>query len=99
MDLSRCRLAVLSACRTAQGVVSSDGVLGLQRGLKMAGTQTVILSLWDVNDQATQLLMTEFYRYHIASGLPVRQAFQRAQQAVRQKYEEPDYWAAFILID
>ncbi len=99
MDLSHCQLAVLSACRTAQGVVSSDGVLGLQRGLKMAGTQTVILSLWDVNDEATQLLMTEFYRYHIASGLPVRQAFQRAQHAVRQKYEEPDYWAAFILID
>ncbi|MBR3408740.1 MAG: CHAT domain-containing protein [Paludibacteraceae bacterium] len=99
MDLSQCHLAVLSACRTAQGVVSSDGVLGLQRGLKMAGAKTVILSLWDVNDQATQLLMTEFYRHHIVAGMPVREAFRRAQQTVRRTYEEPEYWAAFILID
>ena len=99
MDLSRCQIAVLSACRTALGVISSDGVLGLQRGLKMAGVETLILSLWDVNDQATQLLMTEFYRNWIMHRQSKREAFRNAQNTVRQRYEEPDYWAGFILLD
>ena len=60
------------------------------------------MSLWKVDDRATQLLMTEFYR-NLTAGHSKRQAFIAAQQHLRQceggKYNDPKYWAAFILLD
>ena len=56
------------------------------------------MSLWNVNDAATQLLMTEFYKDLIA-GCNQYDALKKAQDAVKSKFEDPKYWAAFILID
>ena len=60
------------------------------------------MSLWKVDDRATQLLMTEFYQ-GLTAGLSKHQAFMNAQQHLRQceggKYNTPEYWAAFILLD
>ena len=99
MDLRDADLVVLSACETAQGDITSEGIFGLQRAFKMAGVQTIIMSLWKVNDQATQMLMTEFYTNWICKNQSKREAFKNAQNTVRAKFEEPEYWAGFILLD
>jgi len=81
-DLHTTELAVLSACQTGMGDIEADGVAGLQRGLKMAGVQTMMMSLWDVNDEATGMLMTGFYE-GILHGKTKQQALRDAQQRVR----------------
>lgn len=98
MDLSGTDLVVLSACQTGLGEITSEGVFGLQRAFKNAGVQTLIMSLWRVNDAATSLMMQTFYE-HLLSGQSKREAFAIAQQAVKEKYNAPYYWAAFIMLD
>lgn len=103
LDLRNLELAVLSACQTAQGDIMSDGVFGLQRGFKKAGAQSILMSLWPVSDDATCLLMTEFYRNWIEQGKTKHDALELAKQAVRSHTEKgwnnPKYWAAFVLLD
>lgn len=99
LDLRDADLVVLSACETAKGEITSDGVFGLQRAFKQAGAQTIIMSLWPVNDASTQLLMTEFYRNWITYHQSKREAFHNAQNHVRSQYKEPYYWAGFIMLD
>ena len=99
LDLRDADLVVLSACETGKGEITGDGVFGLQRAFKQAGAQTIIMSLWPVNDSATQLLMTEFYRNWITNHQSKHEAFRNAQNTVRSKYEEPVYWAGFIMLD
>lgn len=102
MNLTGLDLVVLSACETAKGDVTSDGVFGLQRGFKKAGAHTLLLSLVEVEDAATQLLMTEFYR-NLTEGKSKRESFLNAQKYLRQynnrQYDKPEYWATFIMID
>lgn len=102
LDFRNLDLVVLSACQTGLGDMNSDGVFGLQRGFKKAGAQTLLMSLWKVNDEATQILMTEFYRY-LFQGNKKHDAFIKAQQYLRTcqngKYDKPEYWAAFIMLD
>ena len=99
LDLRDADLVVLSACETGKGEITGDGVFGLQRAFKQAGAQTIIMSLWPVNDAATQLLMTEFYRNWITLHQPKREAFRNAQTTVRAQYPESTYWAGFIMLD
>lgn len=87
LDLGDAALVVLSACETGLGRVSADGVIGLPRGFKKAGAGALLISLWDVNDKATQLLMSEFMR-SLAAGDSKREALRKAQERVRT-YEEP----------
>lgn len=99
MDLYGTDLVVLSACETGQGDLKGDGVYGLQRAFKLAGVQTIIMSLWKVNDAATQMLMTEFYSSWIVNKMSKRKAFEIAKQKVRAAYPEPSCWAGFIMLD
>ena len=99
LDLRDADLVVLSACETGKGEITGEGVFGLQRAFKQAGAQTIIMSLWPVNDNATQLLMTEFYRNWITLHQSKREAFRNAQNTVRSQYSEPVYWAGFIMLD
>lgn len=99
LNLRGADLVVLSACETGKGETTGDGVFGLQRAFKQAGVQTIIMSLWKVNDAATQLLMTEFYRNWLNAGQSKHEAFRNAQRAVRRQYPEPVYWAGFIMMD
>lgn len=99
LNLSKTKMVVLSACETGLGeVVSTEGVFGLQRAFKLAGVQTLIMSLWKVPDMATSKLMIEFYNNWI-SGLEVHQAFQKAQQLIKKEYPSPYYWAGFVMLD
>lgn len=98
INLSGTSLLVLSACETALGDISSDGVYGLQRAFKMAGVETIIMSLWEVDDKATALFMSYFYEA-LTSGKKKHEAFVSAQNQLREKYSDPYYWAAFIMLD
>ena len=99
MDLRDAELVVLSACETAKGDITSEGVFGLQRAFKMAGAKTIIMSLWKVDDRATQLLMTEFYNNWINKKQSKREAFRDAQNSVKEEFKKPEYWAGFIMLD
>lgn len=98
LDFNSCDLVVLSACETGLGEITDEGVLGLQRAFKNAGVNTIVMSLWEVDDQATSYMMQNFYKYLI-KGTGKREAFSLAQEAVRKKYSDPRYWAAFIMLD
>ena len=135
LDLRGLDLVVLSACQTGLGEIKGDGVFGLQRGFKKAGANSLLMSLWKVDDEATRLLMTQFYK-NLTSGMSKYESLKQAQKYVREyevevevksdvrpsvsahakeqaqqnaskektlkkvrKYEDPYYWAAFILLD
>ena len=61
LDLSSTNIVVLSACNTALGEITSEGVWGLQRAFKQAGAQTIVMSLWQVDDEATSVFMQYLY--------------------------------------
>ncbi len=82
LDLRGVDLLVLSACQTGLGKVTGDGVFGLQRGFKKAGANAIMMSLWKVDDRATRLLMTRFYKY-LLEGVDKHEALQRAQTELR----------------
>ena len=98
LNLSGTDLLVLSACQTGLGEIGGDGVYGLQRGFKIAGVNTIIMSLWEVSDAATEVLMTKFYSM-LTKGKSKREAFDAAVETVKKEYESPEYWAAFIMLD
>lgn len=110
MDLQDVDFAVLSACETAMGDVSGEGVFGLQRGFKKAGVKTIMMSLWKVDDNATMLIMNSFYKSWLSDKEHNSiNALHDAQNAVKsfkgningkyQDFSDPKYWASFILLD
>lgn len=99
LDLRGTDLVVLSACQTGLGELKEDGVFGLQRGFKKAGVRTLLMSLWSVDDKATQILMTNFYSA-LTEGKSRQTAFHTAQNKVRESgFPDPFYWASFVLLD
>jgi CHAT domain-containing protein len=102
MNFINLDLVTLSACKSAMGDLSSEGLIGLQRGFKKAGANSLLVSLDDVNDKATYLLMREFYK-HLFAGYTKIESLQRAQHYVKnynnKMYNNPKYWCPFILID
>lgn len=81
LDLRRCRLFTVAACQSALGVITSDGVFGIQRALKNAGVDAMLLSLWTVESDATSRLMRLFYA-NLAEGMTPRRAFAAARKAL-----------------
>lgn len=102
LDLRGLDLVVLSACQTALGDVDNEGVYGLQRGFKKAGAKTMLMSLDKVDDEATKILMVEFYK-NLMHGKSKHQSLKDAQKYLRHvdsgKYDKPEYWASFIMLD
>jgi CHAT domain-containing protein len=101
LNLANTDLVVLSACETGLGVdINNQGVFGLQRAFYIAGAKNLIMSLWMVDDDATQILMTEFYKEWAINPTHdfISKAFNKAQNEVRKKYPHPYYWGAFTLL-
>lgn len=109
-DLRGCDLVVLSACETALGDITNEGVMGLQRGFKKAGANTILMSLWKVDDQASSLLLTKFYENLLSKKMPKIDALKKAQDYVRNYeievegkkekiFSDPKFWTSFILLD
>ncbi|HVG62831.1 MAG TPA: CHAT domain-containing protein, partial [Hyalangium sp.] len=96
LDLWGTQLVVLSACDTGRGDVKlGQGVYGLRRALLVAGAETVVTSLWKVNDETTRELMEAYYR-HLLAGHGRTTALRRAMLELRQKWPHPHNWAPFI---
>lgn len=99
LDLSNTDIVVLSACETGLGKnVASEGVFGLQRAFKLAGVQTLVMSLWKVPDVETSKLMTLFYKNWLG-GMSKHEAFQAAQRKIKESHPNPYFWAGFIMMD
>jgi CHAT domain-containing protein len=94
-------LVVLSGCRTGLGKeVKGEGLYGMTRGFMYAGSKRVLVSLWDVQDQATARLMTDFYRGLLGPKRPNTAAALRAAQIAiwrEGRWQAPYYWAGFVL--
>ena len=95
------QLVVVSACRTGIGQqVPGEGLIGLTRGFMNAGAQSVVVSLWRVEDEATAELMKRFYRHmfgrnKLSPAAALRQA--KIEMQAYPKWRAPYYWAGFVL--
>lgn len=109
----KARLITLSACQTGRGRITGDGVAGLSRAFLLAGTPSIIVSLWNVDDVMTEFQMSAFYQSFL-SGKDKAVALREAQLKTVNFMEKdmkfppakdgtkiranPRYWAAFQLI-
>jgi CHAT domain-containing protein len=90
-------LVTLSACQTGLGQLSGEGMIGLTRAFLAAGSRSLMVSLWRVDDRSTKDLMVHFYRAYLEHGNKGL-ALQSAMAETRRQYPEPKYWAAFTLV-
>lgn len=100
LSLQNTELVVLSACKSGLGAqYGRDGLYGLQRAFKIAGVKYLILSLWQVPDEATEELMSAFYANWLNKKMDIPAAFRQAQLALKKKYKDPEMWAGFVLVE
>lgn len=99
MSFPNLKLTVLSACQTGLGDVDGEGVWGLQRAFRIAGTQSLICTLDYVDDFWTQRFMKEFYE-SLAQGQTIYKSFYDARNSIyKENMSNPKIWAKFILIE
>jgi CHAT domain-containing protein len=102
LDLRHIDIVSISACESGRGEFLGYDIIGLQRAFKRAGANTIIMSYDKVDDEATKILMVEFYR-NLMSGKTKLQSLKDAQKYLRSvekgKYNKPENWASFIMLD
>ncbi len=99
LDLSA-QLIVLSACQTALGKdLKGEGLVGLTHSFMSAGANSVVASLWKVDDRATAVLMDHFYDAMFREGMSPAAALRSAQLKLKQdpRWSAPYFWAGFVL--
>jgi CHAT domain-containing protein/Tfp pilus assembly protein PilF len=98
LNLWGTQLVVLSACDTGRGDVKlGQGVYGLRRALVVAGAETVVMSLWKVDDETTRALMEAYYR-NLLAGQGRATALTEAMRWLRATHPDPHSWAPFIVL-
>lgn len=100
LDLSSVDMVIFSACETNLGAVTTDGTFNLPRGLKQAGANSIISTLWEVDDATTRIFMTDFFK-NLSLGKSKFESLSAAQSHIKSLPDNntPYYWAAFILLD
>lgn len=100
LNLRGTELVVLSACETGLGDFStSKRVKSLQRAFMIAGAKSIIMSLWEVDDKSTQILMTLFYKNWIKNKMSKVEALKFAKIELKKIKPQPYYWAGFVLLE
>ncbi|HJP91652.1 MAG TPA: CHAT domain-containing protein [Pyrinomonadaceae bacterium] len=93
-------MVVLSGCRTGLGKqIKGEGVVGLTRGFMYAGSKRVLVSLWDISDEASAELMARLYKAMLKENRSPAAALRTAQIEIMKdkRWQAPYYWAAFVL--
>ncbi|WP_027066161.1 CHAT domain-containing protein [Maribacter sp. Hel_I_7] len=99
LNMNDVELIVMSACETGLGESNAnEGVFGIQRGLKMAGVDNMLVSLWKVDDKITSEYMVSFYENLVQNEMSISDSYLATQETFKKKYKNPYYWAAFVLI-
>ena len=95
----RAKLVVLSRCYSARGEINAEGVVGITRAFLGAGARSVIASLWEISDEATQEFMRHFYE-HLLAGRSASKSLHHAMKSLRksEKFNAVEDWAPFVLI-
>lgn len=98
-DLSGVKLVVLSGCSTAGGeAMGAEGIYGLQRAFKLAGAESMVMTLWNVDDEAARTFEKAFYTA-LGQSLTIREAYAVAIERLRLSFSQPYMWAPFVLIE
>jgi CHAT domain-containing protein len=98
LSLDNTQLVVMSACETGLGEVKNgEGVYGLQRAFLVAGADNLVMSLWKVNDETTQKLMSGFYKNWLKGESRI-EAFNHSITDLKKEFKEPYYWGAFVIL-
>ncbi|MEH2192628.1 MAG: CHAT domain-containing tetratricopeptide repeat protein [Nostoc sp.] len=98
LGLQGTQLITLSACQTAVDTNFNDlGIAGVAYIFERAGAKAVMASLWEVDDEATQQLMIQFYQ-NLKQGMTKGEALQKAKLKLIEDHRHPFYWSPFVLI-
>ncbi|KXX69926.1 CHAT domain-containing protein [Flammeovirga sp. SJP92] len=98
LNLKNTSLLILSACQSGVSNISDgDGISGLQYAFSIAGVESIVMSLWSVDDVATQKLMNEFYEQWFQTK-DIDRAFRNAQLKLMKEYKDPYFWGAFVMV-
>jgi len=99
VDLSRTDLVSLSACETGRGEeLTGQGVLGLQSAVMSAGSRSLLMSLWKVDDRFTKELMVSFYRNLWVEKMTKANALRQAQLQMKERGQPSYHWSAWTLV-
>lgn len=101
LDLSHIQLAVLSFCSSGLGDLTNiTGVVyGVANAMKTSGVPQILISLWDIPDEATSVAMTSFYQ-HLMAGVSIHEALSLTRKdLISNGYSDPYYWASFVILN
>ena len=94
----RAKLVVLSCCHSGRGEIKQEGVIGIARAILGSGARSVLVSLWAIEDTATEQLMSRFYE-HLVSGESASESLHQAMKWLRSNgFPKVSQWASFMLI-
>ena len=94
----RAKLVVLSCCHSGQGQIKVEGVVGMARAFLRSGARSVLVSLWALEDKATEQFMSRFYE-HLYRGVSASESLHQAMKWMRDNgFAEVSEWAPFMLI-
>ena len=91
-------MVVLSACHTARGKISIEGVLGLARAFLMAGAKSVVTALWAIPDSATLMFMEKFYRNLAENRVADALSTTMCQMQEEQRFKHVVQWGSFKVL-
>ena len=94
----RAKLVVLSCCHSGRGEIKAEGVIGIARAFLASGARSVLVTLWAIEDEATEKFMRRFYR-HLVDGDSVSECLHQAMKWLRSNgFPKVSQWAPFMLI-
>lgn len=98
-DLSSIKLAVLASCNSMGSTLQKDGVYGLMRAFKIAGSAGVIVTMWPIDDRVSNLFISSLFSSMKEDDEDIATSFRKAREITRNKYPGIYLWSPFVLID